>query len=571
MYSAIPPTTVHSELPLEQAVDLTTARPRLWRLRRVFKQDAASTVLLMANDEMSVVVKRQRLNTWRRRADALLHGSPARRAWKGAHRLRLLGFPAPRPLAVLERRAAGIVWECVYVSAELPYPRLDAYWRKRAPQWSVAQRRRFLRALATFVRCFHLTGLYTGDLRDANLLVAQADPEARHWRFCLVDLDRIRRPFVVSRRRRFKNLVQLDRTAGRAVRRTERLAFLYEYLGGRPSARKRRATLRRLLRLRARKDREYAERRARHETTRPGAEPPARPPDAAASAGDGDAPPGIRPKDSRRAGRPRSRGDGAPPNAGAQPLSCIVVCHDEERKIRRCLESVEWCDEIVVVDSFSTDRTVEICREFTDRIIQRPWAGYVEQKRFALSRASHEWVLNIDADEAVSPALRAEIQAVLQRNDPAVDGYYIPRLVHYLGRWWRRGWYPSARLRLFRKQRVQWGGRNPHEKVILDGKAGRLHGDLLHDTYEDVRAHLQSVNRLSEDTARAMAADGHGRRLSGLVMRPAWRFLRLYVVQGCVWYGVAGFFMSVTAGVYVFLKYAKLREHVSSAAPESGA
>lgn len=559
MYSAIPPTIVHSEIGLERAVDLTTARPRLWQLRRVLKHDAASTVWLLADDEMSVVAKRQRLNTWRRRGDALLHGSPARRAWKGAHRLRLLGFPAPRPLAVLERRAAGLVWECVYVSAELPYPRLDTYWRKRAPHWSVAQRRRFIRALATYVRCFHATGLYTGDLRDANLLVAEADPQ--HWRFCLVDLDRIRRPFVVSRRRRFRNLVQLDRTAGRVVRRTERLAFLYEYLGGRPSVRKRRAILRRLARVRARKDREYAKRRARRETPRPGAEPPARPPGAAASTEKSDASPGVRAQPSKRAGRPRSRGDVSP---GVAPLSCIVICHDEEQKIRRCLKSVEWCDEIVVVDSYSTDRTVEICREFTDRIIQRPWPGYVEQKRFALSQARHEWVLNVDADEEVSPALRDEIRAVLRTNDPAVDGYYVPRLVHYLGRWWRRGWYPSARLRLFRKHRVQWGGRNPHEKVLLDGTAGRLHGDLLHFTYEDVRAHLQAVNRLSEDAGREMAGDGQRRRLSDLVLRPAWRCLRFSLVQGCVWYGVPGLFVSVTAGVYVFLKYAKLREHVAA-------
>ena len=559
MYSAIPPTIVHSEIGLERAVDLTTARPRLWQLHRVLKHDAASTVWLLADDEMSVVAKRQRLNTWRRRGDALLHGSPARRAWKGAHRLRLLGFPAPRPLAVLERRAAGLVWECVYVSAELPYPRLDTYWRKRAPHWSVAQRRRFIRALATYVRCFHATGLYTGDLRDANLLVAEADPQ--HWRFCLVDLDRIRRPFVVSRRRRFRNLVQLDRTAGRAVRRTERLAFLYEYLGGRPSARKRRAILRRLARLRIRKDREYAKRRARRETPRPDAEPPARPPGAAASTEKSDASPGVRAQYSKRAGPPRSQDDVRP---SIEPLSCIVVCHDEEQKIRRCLESVEWCDEIVVVDSYSTDRTVEICREFTDRIIQRPWPGYVEQKRFALSQARHEWVLNVDADEEVSPALRDEIHAVLRTNDPAVDGYYVPRLVHYLGRWWRRGWYPSARLRLFRKRRVQWGGRNPHEKVLLDGTAGRLRGDLLHFTYEDVRAHLQAVNRLSEDAGREMAGDGQRRRLSDLVLRPAWRCLRFSLVQGCVWYGVPGLFVSVTAGVYVFLKYAKLREHVAA-------
>ena len=566
MYSAIPPTVVHSEIGLERAVDLTTAHHRLWQLRRVFKQDAASTVRLMADDEMSVVVKWQRLHTWRRRADAVLHGSPARRAWKGAHRLRLLGFPAPRPLAVLERRAAGLVWECVYVSAELPYPRLDAYWRKRAPHWSVAQRRRFIRALATYVRCFHATGLYTGDLRDANLLVAEADPQ--HWRFCLVDLDRIRRPFVVSRRRRFRNLVQLDRTAGLAVRRTERLAFLYEYLGGRPSTRKRRAILRRLSRLRARKDREYARRRARHEPPRPGAEPPARPPGAATSTEDGVASPGSRVQHSRQAARPRYR-DNVPPGIPMQPLSCVVVCHNEERNIRRCLESIKWCDEIVVVDSFSTDRTVEICREFTERVIQRPWPGYAEQKRFAVAQAHHDWVIYIDADEEVSPALKGEIEAVLQRDDLAVDGFHIPRLVCYLGRWWRRGWYPGYRLRMFRKSRARIEGPNPHERVFLDGHANYLRHNIHHYTYSDINDHLRRMNTFTDWAPKNPRIKQRGRSLSALLFRPAWRFLRLYSVQGCVWYGVPGLFVSVTAGVYVFLKYAKLREHL--AASESSA
>lgn len=543
MYSAIPPTTVHSELPLEQAVDLTTARPRLWQQVRVFKQDAASTVMLMVNDEMSVVVKRQRLNTWRRRADALLHGSPAHRSWKGAHRLRLLGFPAPRPLAVLERRAAGIVWECVYVSAVLPYPRLDAYWRERAPQWSMAQRRRFVRALATFVRCFHATGLYTGDLRDANLLVAQADPEARHWRFCLVDLDRIRRPFVVSRRRRFKNLVQLDRTAGRAVRRTERLIFLYEYLGGRPSARKRRAILRRLLRLRARKDREYTRRQTR---------------------------PRLKPlhKHLLRQQEPTVHEGRVRPR---RPISCCIVCFNEERNIRRCLRSVMWCDEIIVVDSFSTDRTVDICRNFPLRLIQRPWPGYAEQKGFAIAQARHDWVIYIDADEEISPALKDEIEAVLQREELVVDGFYIPRLVHYLGRWWRRGWYPGYRLRMFRKSKTRVEGPNPHEKVFLDGCANYLHHDIHHYTYGDISDHLRRMNSFTDWVPKNPRIKRRGCSLSALLCRPAWRFLRLYVVQGCVWYGVAGFFMSVTAGVYVFLKYAKLREHLSGAAPESSA
>src|SRR5438477_414102 len=181
-----------------------------------------------------------------------------------------------------------------------------------------------------------------------------------------------------------------------------------------------------------------------------------------------------------------------PRNAGGTartraPLSCTIICYDEEEGIRAALESVKWCDEIVVVDSFSTDRTVEICREYTDRIFQREWPGFVEQKAFALEQTRCAWVLNLDADERVSPELRREIEEVLR--DPDADGYYVPRLVYYLGRWWRRGgWYPDYRLRLFRRDKVVWGGIDPHEKVILHGRSRRLRGPLLHYTYRDVAA-----------------------------------------------------------------------------------
>jgi glycosyltransferase involved in cell wall biosynthesis len=224
------------------------------------------------------------------------------------------------------------------------------------------------------------------------------------------------------------------------------------------------------------------------------------------------------------------------------------------------LESVKWCDELVIVDSFSSDRTVEICREYTTRVIQHAWPGYVEQKRFALSQATHEWVLNVDADEEVSPELRDEILAILQRNDPAVDGLYVPRLVYYLDRWWWRGWYPGYRLRLFRKPKVRWGGVNPHEKVLLRGQADRLRGNLYHYTYEDIRDHLQAINGLTEIAAREMALRGKCTRMSHLVLHPFWRFLRFYFLRGGIRDGLPGFFVAATSAFYVFLKYAKLRE-----------
>ena len=241
-------------------------------------------------------------------------------------------------------------------------------------------------------------------------------------------------------------------------------------------------------------------------------------------------------------------------------ISAIIVCYNEEDNIRACLESVAWCDEIVVVDAHSTDRTVDIVRGFTDRIFIRDWPGYREQKQFALDQARLEWVLNLDADERVSAELRAEIQRELADGAPGINGFYIPRLVHYLGRWWYRGgWYPDYRLRLFRRTKARWGGVNPHEKVLIEGRTRRLFGSLLHFTYADVSQHLLAVNRLTDISAVEALKRG---RAGGarLLLSPAWRFFRSLVVDRGILEGWPGFFVAATAAFYVFLKYAKALE-----------
>ncbi len=526
------PAIVHSHLDAARVTDLVSSQPTHWQCIRILKQDAGTTVTLMSDSIQSVIVKHHRLTRWRRWADALIHGSPARRSWRGAQLLQTHGFPVPQPLAVVEKRKAGLVQESVYISQALPDPPLSDYWRESAPRWSVAQRRLFLRELALFVRSFHAAGLYSGDLRDANLLVEECDEQqGPRWRFCLVDLDRITYDPSLTLRRRVKNLVQLDRTLGRRARQTERLFFLYTYLGPPlPSAKQRRFWLEKLQSMRRQKDREYAKRRRR---------------------------------------RTASGASAQSLSAPRCPISCCIVCFNEEQVIRRCLESVKWCDEIIVVDSFSTDTTREICQDYSTRIIQRAWPGYVEQKRFALSQASHEWILNIDADEEVSPLLQSEIQAVLQRDDPAVDGFYIPRLVHYLGRWWWHGWYPSYRLRLFRKHKVRWGGVDPHEKVLLHGRSERLSGNLHHYTYTDISDHLRTVNSLTDISSRELMLRKRQRYLSDVVLRPLWRFLSFYLLRGCIRDGIPGFFVAVTSAFYVFLKYAKLRELASDSTQRS--
>jgi glycosyltransferase involved in cell wall biosynthesis len=248
-------------------------------------------------------------------------------------------------------------------------------------------------------------------------------------------------------------------------------------------------------------------------------------------------------------------------------VSCTVICFDEEDYIRDALESVKWCDEIVVVDSFSSDRTVEICREYTDQIHQRPWPGFVEQKAFALAQTHHPWVFILDADERVSPELRREIEAVLE--DPQADGYYVPRLVYYLGRWWwRGGWYPDYRLRLFRRDRVVWGGVDPHEKVILHGRSARLSGPLLHYTYRDIADHLRTINVFTGVAARELELRGQHATLADMALRPLWRFLRFYVMRRGFMEGLAGLFVAQSAAFYVFAKYAKLWEATRGRAPE---
>jgi glycosyltransferase involved in cell wall biosynthesis len=249
-------------------------------------------------------------------------------------------------------------------------------------------------------------------------------------------------------------------------------------------------------------------------------------------------------------------------HAAAEPtISAIIVCFNEEKKIAPCLESLRWCDEIVVVDSFSTDRTVEICRRFTDKVMQRPWAGYREQKAFAHAQATKDWVLSVDADERVTAELREEICQALKNDGGAYAGYAVPRLVCYLKRWWwRGGWYPEYNVRLFRRDRAVWGGFEPHNKIIVDGKIRRLRNPLHHFSYRNIEDHLERINRYTSISALELRQHNQRWRLADALLRPAVRFFRSYVLKRGFMDGFAGFYIAVSAAVYVFLKYAKLWE-----------
>ncbi len=242
-------------------------------------------------------------------------------------------------------------------------------------------------------------------------------------------------------------------------------------------------------------------------------------------------------------------------------ISAIVVCFNEEDNIGRCLASLSWCDEIVVVDAFSMDRTVEIARRHTDRVIQRRWTGYRDQKSFAHSQATKEWVFLVDSDEEVSPELKTEIDDALARAGAETDAFAVPRLVYYLGRWWRRGgWYPDYDIRIFRRERARWGGMDPHEKILVDGPVLRLRHPLLHYSYRDIADHWKRINRFTGISAAEQKAENRPWRMSDNTLRPLFRFFRSYVWKRGWLEGFPGFFLAATAAMYVFLKYAKLRE-----------
>ncbi len=240
-------------------------------------------------------------------------------------------------------------------------------------------------------------------------------------------------------------------------------------------------------------------------------------------------------------------------------VTACVVTFNEEKNIRRCLESVAWCREIIVVDSFSTDRTVEIAREFTDRVIQREWPGFRAQKEFARQQGTCEWSLMLDADEEISPELREEIFTVLEH--PAADGFSMPRMVFYLGRWIRHGdWYPDRKLRLYRKEAGEIVGIDPHDYVDVKGPVKKLQAPIFHYTYDDIAHHLNTINRFSSITAREKFERGKKASLADLLFRPAWKFFRGYIIKRGFLDGRAGLSIALLTSFEVWVKYLKLRE-----------
>ncbi len=241
-------------------------------------------------------------------------------------------------------------------------------------------------------------------------------------------------------------------------------------------------------------------------------------------------------------------------------VSAVVITKNEAENIRDCLASLQWADEIIVVDAESTDDTVAQAGEFTDKIFIRRWDGFSAAKNFARAQCTGDWVLWLDADERVTPELREEIINVLA-NDPAVAGFEMPRLANFLGKWIRHGgWYPGYVLRLFRRGAGRFDDKPVHEGVLVDGKIARLKNHLLHYTDRNLQHYFEKFNRYTSLAAEELNQRGRRFHLWDLLLRPSWFFFRMYVLKAGFWDGLSGFILARLSAAYVFAKYAKLWE-----------
>ncbi|MGD2029566.1 MAG: glycosyltransferase family 2 protein [Desulfobacterales bacterium] len=253
------------------------------------------------------------------------------------------------------------------------------------------------------------------------------------------------------------------------------------------------------------------------------------------------------------------------------PFTACLITFNEEDNVIAALESIGFADEIIVIDSHSTDGTRELARgfrgrsrdgrEIEPRVIERDWPGHVEQKNFAIDQAQHDWVFCLDADERVSPRLRKEIETELAVDLPEFDGYTMPRKTYYLGRWiLRGGWYPDQKLRLFRRSRGRWTGINPHDHVKVQGRTRDLEGDLYHFSYRNIADHLRTINFFTDIASKEKQKRSVRYPLARMLIHPPYKFFKMYFLKQGFREGIPGFIIAIIGMFYVFLKYAKLWE-----------
>jgi glycosyltransferase involved in cell wall biosynthesis len=240
-------------------------------------------------------------------------------------------------------------------------------------------------------------------------------------------------------------------------------------------------------------------------------------------------------------------------------ISATIITFNEERNVARVIESLRCCDEILVLDSGSNDRTVEIATKLGARVVEASWHGYAAQKNIAAELASHDWILSLDADESLSEALEAEIWHI-KKSGPQFDGYTVPRLAQYLGRWiLHSGWHPDRKVRLFDRRKAKWVGSFVHESVTVTGTVGHLKSNLLHFTCNSLSEHVRSIDRYTTLAAQEIVAGQKNVGLSLLLFDPPWTFFRTYVLKLGFLDGAEGLAIAYMAAFYNFVKYFKAR------------
>lgn len=240
-------------------------------------------------------------------------------------------------------------------------------------------------------------------------------------------------------------------------------------------------------------------------------------------------------------------------------LAGVVITRNEEKNIGRCLESLKFCDEIIVVDAESTDRTPEICLKKNAKFVTRPWTNYSDQKNYAVSLTRADWILSIDADEEVTPVLEKEILHSIQSSKAVA--YSLPRKTLHSGRWIKwGGWYPNRLVRLFNKNSGAWEGDEVHEYWKANGVVGNLSNDLIHYSFESITDQVERNNHYSSLGAQSLKKEGHRFSLYKLLIKPASKFIETYLLKLGLLDGYPGFIIAVSASYSVFLKWAKLWE-----------
>jgi len=243
-------------------------------------------------------------------------------------------------------------------------------------------------------------------------------------------------------------------------------------------------------------------------------------------------------------------------------LSVVIITFNEERNIERCLKSVQGlADEILIVDSFSSDRTEEICNKYNARFVQHKFDGYIEQKNWAINMATYDHVLSLDADEQVSEEMKNSILKV--KGNWKYDGYYFNRLTYYCGKWIKHtSWYPSRKLRLWNRKKGKWDGVNPHDIFVMNKDASKkfLHGDILHYSYYTIEEHILQINHFTNILAESYHRQGIYASYNTIIFHPFWRFLRDYFLKLGFLDGFYGFIVSINSAHETFLKYIKLKK-----------